>query len=555
MSVQRNIAGRRRVVSAVVLAAMVSSLLAVAHLAAATSGEGELRRAETDVAQNYQAEAGASGNCRYGLIALRTDHTAVVDDFSAGVFLDFGFRDAPTTGAQYLPLVWVTEDKDGANYLGTFTTNPSIENTNPNDPASLRYWLEQLPGALWTIGNEVERGPDPGQIVSVQGDMHADVYAEAYYAVRDYIKRYDPAARTSVAGLVQVTPLRLAYLDLFWEAHIEKFGHPPEVDAWAMHIYILPEVTQSGVPNGIANVPVGLETLAASLGKRESGGDPGQCPLSNVYCFAEHDNMAVFREQAQNMRLWMKEHGQQNKPLLLTEYSLLYPYEVDPGGTCFIQDEFGNCFTPERVQAFMDASLDYLESAADPNIGYLLDGGRLVQQWLWFSVNHGFGAGSVSNLYNHDSDGLTTIRPLGEQYRDRAVSLAKTVNLAVQQAGTIFADNGGAAGADVPIWATFVNNGSSHVTEPFDVTFFADAALTNEIGTAAIMPGPFVAGCSSMSYRAEVTWHDLPPGVHRYWAQVDSNYDIGETSEADNRIRGIVFVDGEVQFLPVTARP
>ena len=55
------------------------------------------------------------------------------------------------------------------------------------------------------------------------------------------------------------------------------------------------------------------------------------------------------------MRTWMKQHGQQNKPLILSEYSLLYPYDIDPEG-CFLQDEYGNCFTPQRVSTFMKNS-------------------------------------------------------------------------------------------------------------------------------------------------------------------------------------------------------
>lgn len=56
--------------------------------------------------------------------------------------------------------------------------------------------------------------------------------------------------------------------------------------------------------------------------------------------------MIVFDEQIRDMRQWMKDHGQQDKPLLLTEFSVLYPYIQDPGGTCFVQDEYGQCFTP-----------------------------------------------------------------------------------------------------------------------------------------------------------------------------------------------------------------
>jgi hypothetical protein len=86
----------------------------------------------------------------------------------------------------------------------------------------------------------------------------------------------------------------------------------------------------------------------------------------------------------------MKEHGQQNKPLILSEYSLLYPFEdyddpINPT-QCYLQDEFGKCFTAARVSSFMTRTFQYLETATDPNLGYPLDNYRLVQQWLWFSM-------------------------------------------------------------------------------------------------------------------------------------------------------------------------
>lgn len=557
------IAGLATVICLVMLLAQVTAdtLLADAfNIGPISIARGALEQSNAE--QSPTNLENSVANCRYGITALNEEQISRVDDLGSGMFLDFRYdtlkylRDNPTSnGAQYLPLITVKEDKDSnGNYLGTYSSYPTLVADEPNNDATLRYWLRRYPGLLWNIGNEIERGPDPGQTSSTQGDTHAEVYAQAYKEIRDFILRYDPTARTAFAALVEVTPLRLVYLDRAWQAHIDLYGHAPEVDAWAMHLYILPEATPSGNPNGIANIPLGTMDMI-HLAKRESGGNPNLCPLDDVYCYAEHDDMGVFIEQITDMRVWMKQHGQQNKPLLLTEYSILYPYEVD-GDSCFVQDEYGNCFVPERVQAFMDATLDYLDSAADLNLGYPLDGGRLVQQWVWFSVNHGFGAGSVSNLYNHAPGGaLTTIRPLGQLYMYRINSIQTYVNLLSDGAGTIFASSDSTGSADVDIWATFRNNGTTHITEPFNVTFYANPALTQVIGTATVTPEPIVAGCAQMNYRASVTWEDLEPGIHKYWVAVDDDNDIGESNETDNRNRGIVFVDGELLHLPVAVRP
>jgi hypothetical protein len=87
------------------------------------------------------------------------------------------------------------------------------------------------------------------------------------------------------------------------------------------------------------------------------------------------------------------------------------------------------------------------------------------------------------------------------------------------------------------------------------VRFYSNAALTNSIGVMTITPDPLIAGCSQMDYIASLTWADLGPGVHRYWAKIDSGNDVSETNENDNVISGIVFVNGDLLHLPITSRP
>ena len=72
-------------------------------------------------------------------------------------------------------------------------------------------------------------------------------------------------------------------------------------------------------------------------------------------------------------RRWMKDHGQQNKPLIISEYGVLMA--------------LGYGFPADRVNDFMTASLTYLLNATDPDLGYPSDGNRLVQRWAWFSLN------------------------------------------------------------------------------------------------------------------------------------------------------------------------
>ena len=100
-------------------------------------------------------------------------------------------------------------------------------------------------------------------------------------------------------------------------------------------------------------------------------------------------------------------------------------------GAAICRTNIGNCFTPQRVSTFMSNTFNYLESAADPALGYPLDGNRLVQRWMWFSAYYS-GAGNVSNLLVSTLDTLT---PVGENFRNQVAARPATINLFPGQVG------------------------------------------------------------------------------------------------------------------------
>jgi hypothetical protein len=123
------------------------------------------------------------------------------------------------------------------------------------------------------------------------------------------------------------------------------------VDIWSVHNSILREERGSwGV-----DIPPGL------------GADTGQ-----LYEIEDNDRLDIFQGQLIDFRVWMRDRGYQDRPLYLTEFSILMPAEYG--------------FPPERVAAFMTGAFDYLLSAADGSLGYPADGNRLVQRWAWYSV-------------------------------------------------------------------------------------------------------------------------------------------------------------------------
>jgi len=317
------------------------------------------------------------------------------------------------------------------------------------------------------------------------------------------------------------------------------------VDVWNMHLYILPEALPDGTPNGIANIALGTDL---ALAMRESNGTSAQCSQAHpqIYCWADHDNLTIFAQQVTAMRTWMKAHGQQNKPLILSEYSILYPNEWPEGG-CF-QDEFGNCFTPQRVNTFMSSTFNYLESAADPALGYPLDGNRLVQRWMWFSAYYS-GAGYVSNLLSVSN----TLTPIGENFRDQVAARPTTINLFPGQVIGSPGHTGTPGGsATVNLYAQILNGGSVSTDAAFTVTFYKDEALTQVIGSQVVSGA--VSGCVIRPLTAQTTWANLPVGTHRYWVKIDSASNIAETNEGDNVGTGTVTVSIYGTFLPVVSR-
>ncbi len=213
---------------------------------------------------------------------------------------------------------------------------------NPSGDALLAA-VDALPGALWLIGNE----PD----VKWQDSVTPEAYAGAYHDLYALLKGRDPTCQVAIGGVSQPTPLRLRYLDRILEAYRQRYGQEMPVDVWNVHNFVLREERGSwGV-----DIPPGMDDAAGRL-----------------YEIDDHDDLELFRRQLVEFRRWMKERGQQNKPLLVTEYGILMP------------NEYG--FSPEAVRQFMLDTFEIMRTLRDPALGYPADGGRLVQRWCWFSL-------------------------------------------------------------------------------------------------------------------------------------------------------------------------
>jgi len=208
--------------------------------------------------------------------------------------------------------------------------------------------IDANPGALWIIGNEPEtRG---------QGEHTPEAYARIYHEAYQHIKTRDPACRIAIGGVVMPTPLRLEWLDRCLDAYRAAYGEPLPVDVWNIHVQILQE-DRWGWGCG---VPYGLED---NVGRR--------------YEIIDNCDPVIFEELVETFCQWLVEHGERDKPLIISEYGVLMPSSYLPGGD-------------QAVLTFMEGTFDFMLSSRDPNLGYAADDYRLVQRWMWFSLNNTF---------------------------------------------------------------------------------------------------------------------------------------------------------------------
>lgn len=85
--------------------------------------------------------------------------------------------------------------------------------------------------------------------------------------------------------------------------------------------------------------------------------------------------MGIFWDNVRAMRAWMKDKGYQDRPLVISDYGILWPAWYAPQ------------FTPLRVSQFMTRTFDSFLSGTDPDLGYPADDYRLVQAWAWYSLS------------------------------------------------------------------------------------------------------------------------------------------------------------------------
>ena len=122
---------------------------------------------------------------------------------------------------------------------------------------------------------------------------------------------------------------------------------------WNIHMQILNEEKGSWG----AEIPAGIDAT-----------------VGITITLAENASVPLFQDLVRDFREWMAAKGEQGKELIISEYGVLLPSDYLANGDRSVID-------------FMYGTFDYLNQAKDAAIGCPDDEYRLVQRWLWYSLN------------------------------------------------------------------------------------------------------------------------------------------------------------------------
>ena len=207
---------------------------------------------------------------------------------------------------------------------------------DPSDPDQVtvkpdRDTIAQIaaahPGSLWLLSNE----PDS---VYQGNPILPEVYAVLHHDFTAYITGLDPSALIANGGIVQPTPCRLEYLDIALDTYSNTYGEPMPVDVWNIHAFILREV----------------------YGSWGASSPPGVDPSCGIdYSVEDAGDIDILEENIRAMRAWMKDKGYQDRPLIVSEYGILWP------------EWFAPQYTPARVSHFMTETFDLFLHTTDPD--------------------------------------------------------------------------------------------------------------------------------------------------------------------------------------------
>lgn len=466
-------------------------------------------------------------NCRLGAGGVKSDVVGYdLEQLNLGLYLDWQARSSPPPGlpsdVEYIQMVRVHQDKGPAyDWFGPPRqyASPPAYKTRPS-LAEIADRAASLPGSLWLIGNEIERVDwyVGDNVWGGQDEITPEVYATAFHDIQTTIRAADPTARIAMGGgIIEPTPLRLEYLDRIWDSYYAQYGYSMgnDIDVWHIHIFILMEKRYEFG----ADIPAGLDDTNGFLSEYDWTTPAGWQALMDA-----HHNMNYFRDFVEAFRVWMANHGERNKPLLNTEFGSLFPHSYG--------------ISEAEVKDLLSATFDYMLTATDDDIGYPADENRLVQGWLWYSLNDDSWFHGDNRLFETPSK----LMPIGEHWRDyvndtnHPLASQPQRNLLVTNLRTDPASAFIPPGETITVTliADVANSGNTSTNSDNNIMIkFWDGVPngSNQIGDTQILDD--FPGCGRGMATVEVEWPDRSPSDDNTW-YVEVIPIGGETNEQDN---------------------
>lgn len=494
-------------------ASVLLALIGLALVNIVTTPLVEGRRLRESPSDSPVSLSGASyPNCRFGVGGGVQAYS--VTALNIGWSMDWQTQLNPPrpNGAEYFQVVRI-KPAPGGSYVFTPPT------------ATLHATIEQNPGATWLIGNE----PDS----PAQDKLRPELYAQAYHQLYYLIKQHDASAQVAAGNIVQPTLLRMLYLDRVLSYYHKTYGEWLPADVWTVHSYILREIDPAdpqAIPNG------SLEVWGAYI-------PPGiTATRGMLYTYSQMFDPAIFRQRLLDFRAWMRSRGYGDKPLYITEFGTLFPYP--PYDTEYYVDEFNIPMTEARSATFMTQTFNVLRQLTDVTVGYAPDANRVVQRWLWYSLDDVSFGGPLFDPTTH------LRRPLGDVFANYTNAIAPetdlvAVSVKAQPQGPVISS----VAHTVTLKAALSNSGNVSVTAPLTVAFYAGQPLAGTLIDSQVITFP-LNGCGTTT-EISVTWANLITGVYPIYVTVTGGGLISETTLVNNVVTGQVVLVPPRLYLPV----
>lgn len=487
-----------------------------------------------------------------------SDGNRIVDEYwLAGAYSDLPFYN----------------DQQRYPYFSEPENAPYPYSENTRWPKGLGPTIRANPGNVWVVGNEVDR-------IQAQDSLLPETYARAYHDAYSYIKGIDPTAQIAVSGLVNFGPDREQYLDNVFAAYRRIYGYDMEVDLWSMHVYNIwgrhydavnydsfdgSYIALGSDPELTWKKPIRYNPVTG-----QEQHDGGLCKLDDVICVNEHDDVELFKSQVIRMRQWMKDHGYQDKPLMLREWGLNLNSDF-----C---DEDGNRITAQRAADYLTETVDWMNNHTDPSLGYGLDGDRLVQRWAWYviddaaavqlpylsdisylitdySINYPVCGSTDYPSKNPNAGGNNELTVVGQAYRDavaaQKASTSMTVDFMVERVtngGVVKHPWNNTVTTEIGVLVRNIGNSPTGQTTTVE---FRDASDNSLIGTYDIPPN--FQGCTTALHHATVNWTHDATGDYDFNVVVNSDEEAG-SAKGNNTGSGSSFVRGIGIYMPLARK-